>query len=68
VNISTPGKIERTSPSSGLRDLTDKNVRDQMVSEARKDANSSLIRHRRVVMRTRAATGQKMGTGPGGTP
>jgi hypothetical protein len=53
MSISTPGKIERTSRSPRLRDLTDKNVRDQIVSEARKDATSSLIRNRRVVTRAK---------------
>jgi hypothetical protein len=67
VTISTPGKIERTTPSPGLRDLTDKNVRDQIVSEARKDANSSLARNRRAAMRTQTATGQTIATAPGGT-
>ena len=68
MNISTPGKIERTLPSPGLRDLTDKNVRDQIVSEARKDANSSLLRNRRAVTRRQTEAGQEIGTGPGGTP
>jgi len=52
MTTSTPGKIERTSRSPRLRDLTDRNVRDQIVSEARRDANSTLIRNRRVVTRT----------------
>jgi len=48
MSISTPGKIERTSPRpSRLRDLTDKTVRDENVSKARNDANASLIRSRR---------------------
>jgi len=54
MSISTPGKIERQAPRpSRLRDLTNKTVRDQIVSEARKDANSSLIRNRRVVTRAK---------------
>ncbi|MBC7593619.1 MAG: hypothetical protein H7288_06740 [Kineosporiaceae bacterium] len=53
MSISTPGKIERTSPRSPrLRDLSSKTVRDQIVSEARKDANSTLIRNRRAITRT----------------
>jgi len=51
MTISTPGKIERTSPSLALRDLTDKDVRDRIVSKARKDANSTLIRKLRAHMR-----------------
>jgi hypothetical protein len=54
----TPGKIERTSPAPPLRDLTDTIVRDQILSKARKDANSSLVRDRRVVTRTQNATAQ----------
>jgi len=43
---STPGKIERTPPHvTQLRDLSNKAVRDQIVSEARKDANSTLLRN-----------------------
>jgi len=48
MSISTPGTIERTFPRpSRLRDLTDKTVRDEIVSKARNDANASLIRSRR---------------------
>ena len=53
MTISTPGKIERTSRSPRLRDLSSKTVRDQLVSEARADANSSLLRNRRVVSRSK---------------
>lgn len=53
MTISTPGKIERTSRSPRLRDLSSKTVRDQIVSESRKDANSTLIRNRRVVTRAK---------------
>jgi hypothetical protein len=56
MTISTPGKIERTSPSpSRLRDLSSKSVRDQIVSEARKDANSTLARNLRAHTRTQQA-------------
>lgn len=57
MTISTPGKIDRTpSRSVPLRDLSNKSVRDQIVSEARKDANSSLVRARRVASRVRKAS------------
>jgi len=56
MSISTPGKIERTSRPPHLRDLTDKTVRDQIVSEARRDAISTLIRDRRAD--SRAAQGK----------
>lgn len=52
MTISTPGKIERTSPSApGLRDLTSKTVRDQIITEAREDAASTLIRKVRAASR-----------------
>ncbi|WP_166785348.1 hypothetical protein [Cryobacterium sp. TMT2-17-1] len=57
MTISTPGKIERSPQlSSRLRDLSSKVVRDQIVSEARKDAHSTLLRNSRVATRTRQAS------------
>jgi len=56
MTISTPGKIERTPQrSSRLRDLSNKVVREQIVSEARKDANSTLLRNRRSATRAKQA-------------
>ena len=57
MTMSTPGKIERTPPrSTQLRDLSSQRVRDQIVSEARRDANSSLLRNRRAANRARQAS------------
>ncbi|WP_166790653.1 MULTISPECIES: hypothetical protein [unclassified Cryobacterium] len=54
MTISTPGKIERMPMrSTRLRDLSNENVRNQIVSEARKDASSTLIRNRRAATRTK---------------
>ena len=54
MTSSTPGKIERTSlRPEGMRDLTSGVVRDQLVAEARKDANLSLIRNRRAAERAK---------------
>jgi len=55
MTISIPGKIERTPHATRLRDLSNKAVRDQIVSEARKDANSTLLRNRRAATRTLGA-------------
>jgi hypothetical protein len=65
MTLSTPGKIERTSPrTSGLRDLTDKRVRNQIVADARKDASASLVRNRRrAAVGTQNASGQTGGRG-----
>jgi len=53
MTISTPGKIERTPPHvTQLRDLSNKAVRDQIISKAREDANSTLLRNRRAATRT----------------
>lgn len=50
-----PNSVERTSPRAlSLRDLTDKKVRDQIVSKAHRDANSTLIRKLRVADRRSA--------------
>lgn len=52
MTIMTPGKIKLSQPRSArLRDLTDKRVRDEIAAEARRDANSSLARQRRVAER-----------------
>ena len=54
MTASTPGRIERTPQcSTRLRDLSSKVVRDQIVSEARKDANSTLLRNSRAATRAR---------------
>ena len=56
MTISMPGKIERTPPrSTRLRDLSDQKVRDQIVAEARKDANSTLLRTHRSATRAKQA-------------
>jgi hypothetical protein len=53
MTISTPGKIEFLQPRpTGLRDLSDKTVRDQIVAEARKDASATLLRTRRASLRS----------------
>ena len=50
-----PNYVERTSPRTlSLRDLTDKKVRDQIVSKAHGDANSTLIRKLHVAVRRSA--------------
>jgi hypothetical protein len=57
MTASTPGKIERTpARSTQLRDLSDPNVRDQILSEARKDAHATLLRNSRAATRTRQAS------------
>ncbi|WP_167738037.1 hypothetical protein [Cryobacterium sp. MDB2-10] len=57
MTMSTPGRIERTaSLSTQLRDLSDPSVRDQMVSEARADAEATLLRKWRAATRTRQGT------------
>ncbi|WP_167738556.1 hypothetical protein [Cryobacterium psychrotolerans] len=57
MTASTPGRIEHTPPfATCLRDLNDQSVRDEIVSEARKDANATLLRKSRASTRARQAS------------
>ncbi|ROQ04425.1 hypothetical protein EDF54_2634 [Rathayibacter sp. PhB93] len=48
MTITDPGKVELSEPRrDGLRDLTDVAVRQQILDEARRDAQRSVARTRR---------------------
>jgi hypothetical protein len=60
MTMTTSGKIDRQPPQyRGLRDLSDQRVRDQIVSEAREDANATLLRNRRKADRAKQAGQEK---------
>ena len=48
MTIADPGKIELNVPrASGLRDLSSPEVREKIVSDAKRDAQKSVLRARR---------------------
>ncbi|MFS0852553.1 hypothetical protein [Microbacterium sp. 179-I 3D4 NHS] len=47
MTIADPGKVELLSRASDLRDLSNPAVREQIVNEAKQDAQKSVLRGRR---------------------
>lgn len=47
MTITDPGKVQMIPQPTGLRDLSDPVVREQIANEARQDAKKSILRARR---------------------
>lgn len=47
MTIADPGKVRIVPSAAGLRDLSDPAVREQIINEAKRDAQKSVLRARR---------------------